>query len=277
MPTKTPPLVTVAIPTYRGAAHLGATIESVLKQSLTNFELIVIDDNSPDNTRDVVRAYPDPRLIYLRNEKNLGPEGNWNRCLVQARGKYFKLLPQDDTLFPDTLERQVDVLENDPEERIALVFGPRRIINAQGCVIATRGCPGATGGQLKASTLVRSCVRRGTNLIGEPGSVLFRTALAKKVGAFDGSIGYIIDLDYWVRLLKHGNAYYLAQPVSTFRVSPGSWSVAIGTQQSDEFETFVSKLKDERYWPIDGTDVLMAKIMARLNNIMRIIFYKLYM
>jgi len=277
MPTKPLPLVSVAIPTYRGAEHLGATIESVLQQTLNNFELIVIDDNSPDNTREVIASYPDPRLIYLRNENNLGPEGNWNRCLTEARGKYFKLLPQDDTLFPDTLERQVDVLEKDVNEHIALVFGSRKIINGKGRVLATRGCPGAANGRVSASWLIRRCVRRGTNLIGEPGSVLLRTSLATKVGAFDASIPYIIDLDYWVRLLRHGDAVYMVKPVSTFRVSPGSWSVAIGARQSEEFLAFVTMLHKYKYLSIASRDVLMTRLTARLNNIMRLVFYKILM
>jgi len=104
--------------------------------------------------------------------------------------------------------------------------------------------------------------------------VLFRTALAKKVGAFDGSIGYIIDLDYWVRLLKHGNAYYLTQPVSTFRVSPGSWSVAIGSQQNAEFTRFINKLVEQHTWGITPLDAKCGRFTAWLNKLMRVVFYK---
>lgn len=271
------PYVSVCIPTYRGAAHLAATIESVLSQSLVDFELLIIDDNSPDETAQVVDRFNDERIRYLRNPANLGPQGNWNRCLQEAHGKYFKLLPQDDTLFPDTLERQVHVLEKDSDERIALVFGSRKIINAEGQVMATRGYPEGRDGEVDAVSLVRRCVRRGTNLLGEPGSVLFRRSLAEKVGAFDASIPYIIDLDYWVRLLMYGNAYYLTSPVATFRVSPGSWSVAIGTRQSDEFRSFINRLVVQQRWRIASYDILAGNIMAWINNLMRLVFYKLVM
>lgn len=268
------PHVSVVIPTYRGAAHLEKTIESVLAQRFTDFELLIIDDNSPDETDSIVAGYSDPRIRYLKNPRNLGPEGNWNRCLQEARGHYFKLLPQDDLLYPDTLQRQVAILERDEEQRIALVFGARIITNSNDQAITKRGYPGAREGVISGKALVRRCVRFGTNLIGEPGSVLMRKSLADQVGAFDGSLGYIIDLDYWVRLLAHGDAYYLESPVSSFRVSGGSWSVAIGGRQSVEYRHFIARLRAQPQWQIGSLDALAGNIMARLNNLMRLAFYK---
>ena len=168
------PRVSVCIPTYRGRATIGPAIESVLAQSLTDFELIVIDDSSPDDTRAIVEGFADPRPIYVRNEHNLGPQGNWNRCLELARGKYFKLLPHDDRLHPHCLERQVAVLDTDRDERIALVFSARDVLGPEGRVITRRGYPGGREGPIAGGMVIRACVRRGTNLLGEPGAVLFR-------------------------------------------------------------------------------------------------------
>ena len=267
------PLVSVCIPTYRGVAHLRAAIDSVLEQTLDNLELIVIDDNSPDGTAELVAEYSDPRIRYLRNPVNLGPEGNWNRCLSEARGIYFKLLPQDDLLYPDTLERQVRVLEQDRSESIALVFGARTILNAAGRSIMQRGYPGGKEGRVAARELVRRCVRYGTNLIGEPGSVLMRKSLANAVGPFDGSIPYVIDLDYWVRLLGHGDGYYLPEPIAAFRVSAGSWSVKIGGRQSIEFSVFIKKMRHLRGVEIGVFDALLGNTLARFNNLLRLVFY----
>ena len=79
------PLVSVCIPTYKGAAFLGAALDSVLHQTYPHFEIWVLDDNSPDNTASVVANYSDSRVRYMRNPNNLGPEGNWNRCLGMYR------------------------------------------------------------------------------------------------------------------------------------------------------------------------------------------------
>lgn len=269
-----PPRVSICIPTYRGAAHLGATLDSVLAQTFGDFELVIVDDRSPDDTEALVARYTDPRIRYLKNDRNLGPEGNWNRCLDEARGTFFKLLPQDDVLYPDTLARQVDVLERDRDETLALVFGARHITDAAGRTLMTRGCPGAAQGRVDASWLVRRCVRYGTNLIGEPGSVLMRRALAQRIGPFDGSLGYVIDLDYWVRLLEHGDGWYLAEPVSTFRVSGGSWSVAIGGRQSDEYRTFIARVAARPAWRIGWFDSVAGHVMARVNTLLRLVFYR---
>lgn len=268
------PKVSICIPTYRGAAHLAATLDSVLAQTFGDFELVVIDDRSPDDTEALVARCTDPRIRYLKNDRNLGPEGNWNRCLDEARGTYFKLLPQDDVLYPDTLARQVEVLERDTAQRLALVFGARHITDPAGRALTTRGCPGAAEGPVYAPWLVRRCVRFGTNLIGEPGSVLMRRALARRVGPFDGSLGYVIDLDYWVRLLAHGDAWYLARPVSTFRVSGGSWSVAIGGRQSDEYRRFIARVAARPEWRIGRFDAWAGRLMARLNTLLRLVFYR---
>ncbi len=267
------PLVSVCIPTYKGAAHLAAAIESVLRQSLYDLELVVVDDASPDNTRQVVQGYKDPRIRYLCNTRNLGPEGNWNRCWEEIRGRYFKLLPQDDLLYPDTLRRQVEVLEMDTEQRLALVFGSRIIIDAQGCDLMKRCYPGGQEGIVSGEQLIRRCVRYGTNLIGEPGSVLMRTSLARIVGPFDGSIPYIIDLDYWVRLLKHGDAYYIPDPVAAFRVSAGSWSVAIGSKQSNDYRRFIDKLNLDPQLCISRLDRVSGHVMAKANSLARLLFY----
>ena len=158
------PLVSVCIPTYRGAAFLAAAIDSVLNQTYQHFEIWILDDNSPDDTQAIVSRYTDSRITYIRNEKNLGPQGNWNRCLEVAQGKYFKLLPHDDVLAIDCLEKQVAVLEDDEDGQIALVFGSREIIDPEGKVLMKRGLPGAHTGRMSGRQLIKRCIRAGTNL-----------------------------------------------------------------------------------------------------------------
>lgn len=268
------PLVSVCIPTYRGAAFLGATIDSVLHQSYPHFEVWILDDNSPDDTQAVVSQYSDPRINYIRNARNLGPEGNWNRCLELAQGKYFKLLPHDDLLASDCLEGQVAVLEQDSAGEIALVFGSRKIIDPKGRALMTRGLPRARAGRIDGRALIRRCVRAGTNLIGEPGNGLFRRALIDRVGPYDASHPYLVDLDYWFRILRHGDSYYTAKWTSSFRVSPGSWSVAIGGKQYRDFKGFVHKFHADPIFRISRTDRAIGLAKARLNTITRALVYR---
>jgi glycosyltransferase involved in cell wall biosynthesis len=268
------PTISVCIPTYCGDSHLGKAIDSVLAQDYPDFELVIIDDNSPDQTTSVVSRYQDDRIRYIKNATNLGPEGNWNRCLQEAQGKYLKLLPHDDVLAPDCLRRQVEILEKDGDNSIALVFCARQIINHQGRVLSKRGYPVSVQGQIPSQRAIRQCIRHGTNLIGEPGAVMFRKTLAEITGFFDGSIGYIIDLDYWFRLLLNGDAYYLDAHLVSFRVSQGSWSVAIGTKQSYDFNRFIDRCNEIQEYKLNTLDILAGKVMAKLNNILRLVFYK---
>ena len=271
------PRVSVCIPTYRGRATIGSAIESVLAQSLTDFELIVIDDGSPDDTHAIVEGFADPRLIYVRNEHNLGPQGNWNRCLELARGKYFKLLPHDDLLHSHCLERQVAVLDNDQDERIALVFSAREVLGPDRRVLTRRGYPGGREGPIAGGMVMRACVRRGTNLLGEPGAVLFRKSLADRIGGFDATNPYVIDLDYWFRLLAHGDAHFCANTLASFRVSLQSWSVAIGRAQDRDFIDFVARVATGIRPPLSAIDQLAARFTAKLNKWLRLLFYTFYL
>lgn len=272
-----PPLLTIAIPTYCGAQVIGETIRSVLAQTLPDFELIIIDDNSPDTTEAVVRAFDDPRIRYLKNPTNLGPEGNWNRCLAEARGEYFKLLPHDDLLMPDCLARQVEVLAADVNKQLALVFSAREVLGPNGTLLTRRGYPGAREGVIAAVDLLRACVRRGTNLIGEPGAVLMRRELATQIGNFDGRNPYVIDLDYWFRLLAHGDAWYSTRPLAAFRVSTQQWSVVIGANQGRDFRQFIARAEAGGKLPTRAWDRLLGLFTPGLNNLARLAFYRLYL
>lgn len=269
------PAVSVCIPVYRGLTHLDAAIASVLAQNFSDFELLIIDDNSPEDIGAVVGRYQDPRIRFLRNAENLGAEGNWNRCLKEAKGRYFKLLPMDDLITSDCLEKQVAVMEQDAEQRIALVFCARSVIDADGRMLMKRGLPGARPGRINGIKLLRRCLGCASNLIGEPGAVLFRKSLADQVGLFDADVPYVIDLDYWGRLLRYGDGYYFPEALASFRVSRGSWSVKIGAGQSSEFRRFIAKIAADPAYRMRYFDVIVGNIMARVNAILRLLIYRL--
>lgn len=266
--------VSILIPTYNGASYIVPAIDSILEQHGVDLEIIVVDDNSTDETVAIVRSYDDQRVRLSQNAANLGAEGNWNRALELAKGTYIKLLPQDDLLLPGCLAAQVATLAADTEEDIAIVFGAREIIDKSGRIITRRGFQG-TPGLIAAADVVRACVRKGTNVIGEPGAVLFRRSLAEHIGRFNSAQPYVIDLDYWLRLLAHGDAWYMEQPVSAFRVSSGSWSVAIGARQSRQFADFLDRVQQAGLISASRWDVAIGKIQAKLNNVLRLLFYKL--
>jgi|GEM_PF-7007112 len=108
------PLVSVGIPTYNQPEFLRQAIQSVLDQTFQNFEIIVVDDCSTDNTPDIVQEFEDPRIHYHRTDTNLRPPRSWNECARLAKGKYFSILPHDDLYKPKFLEKMVFALEQNP-------------------------------------------------------------------------------------------------------------------------------------------------------------------
>lgn len=109
------PKVTILIPFYNRAAYLHAAIESVLCQTFTDFELLLIDDGSTDDSADVVAGFHDPRIRLLRNETNLGIPATRNRGVAEARGEYLAFLDSDDIALPQRLARQVAFMDKHPE------------------------------------------------------------------------------------------------------------------------------------------------------------------
>src|SRR5689334_23136615 len=95
--------VTIAIPTYNRANFLKEAIESCLKQTFRDFELLVVDNASDDKTEDVVRSFKDNRISYHRNDKNLGIIGNWNKSIDLAKGELLMILGDDDKLHNNFL------------------------------------------------------------------------------------------------------------------------------------------------------------------------------
>lgn len=265
------PTVSVCMPVYRSESFVAEAIHSVLSQSFTDFELIVIDDASPDATHEIASAIQDPRLRVYRNDRNLGPEGNWNRTMEMAKGRYIKVLPGDDALYQECLERQVAVLEDARNRDVVLVYCARDIIDSVGQKVMRAKFPGRD--RIKAASLVRRTIRYGTNIIGEPGAVLFRADAARRTGGFDASLGFVTDLDYWLRLLRFGHAYAIPDALCTFRISGENWSVELGSNRCSQYLQFLDKLAghDGR---VSDLDLLIGRLMARTNERLRRLVYR---
>lgn len=126
------PLVSVIIPCYNKAQFLGETLDSVAAQSYPNIEVVVVDDNSPDNTRDVVDIYKDKitNLVYI-HQTNQGPSAARNNGIWASRGEYVMALDADDRLAPTYVGKCVEYLENHPECK--LVYSKANMFGTQNC------------------------------------------------------------------------------------------------------------------------------------------------
>jgi glycosyltransferase involved in cell wall biosynthesis len=104
------------MPVRNGERYIRHALDSLLAQTFSDFELIIRDNHSTDNTEEICRGYADrdPRICYARNPRDVGPAENYNRCFRQARGQYFKWAAHDDVLLPTYLEKCIRVLDSDP-------------------------------------------------------------------------------------------------------------------------------------------------------------------
>ncbi|MHB8339671.1 MAG: glycosyltransferase family 2 protein [Mycobacteriales bacterium] len=228
----TDPLVSLVIPTCDGARYLSETLTSVFSQTLDDLEIIVSDDGSRDATREVVSAFQDPRLRMFSNPNpRQGAHANWNYGLGQARGRYLKLLCQDDLLHPRCLQVQVEAMSADSS--VALCAVQRRLVTSRGRVLAPRWGLAGLAGRVDRAQVLRACSARSTNVLGEPSAILMRTDLARRIGGFR-ALRYVVDLDMWSRLLRHGNASIVRAPLTDFRVHARSWSSELRREQARE-------------------------------------------
>ena len=114
-------LISVIMAVYNGEVYLKPAIQSVLDQTYKNFELIIVNDASTDNTVSIIEAFQDERICLVHNEKNLRLAGSLNKAISMAKGKYLLRMDADDICFPDRFEKQVAYMEKHPE--LGIAFG----------------------------------------------------------------------------------------------------------------------------------------------------------
>lgn len=267
------PLVSVCIPVFNCEQYLGFAIESVLQQTLPDFELVVIDNHSTDATLPIARSYGDPRVRVVENEENLGAEANWNKALAAARGRFIKILCADDLLYPSCLERQAGVLSEPENASVALVNCRRDVIDGNGRVLMQRGLSNFHG-RMAGLELIRKSIRAGTNLVGEPAAVMLRRDLLDGSRRFDGANPYVIDFDFWCRLLLDRDVYVIGDALAAFRVSSGSWSVEVGRKQGRDFCRFINKIAAQPAYRLTPLDKGLGMSRAVINGFLRQIFYR---
>jgi glycosyltransferase involved in cell wall biosynthesis len=209
------PKISVLLPNYNYGRYLESAIESVLSQDFTDFEFIISDDASSDNSAEIIQAYAakDARIRSFIQPGNLGMVTHWNWCLRQARGEYIKYLFGDDSLSsPHALSALAGLLEANPSAMLAT--SARELIDAEGRFITLWNFI-KRNGLSKGDGVARLCLFCVENYIGEPTAVMFRASAAER--GFDSSYRQLVDLEMWLHLLKQGNLAYTEEPLCQFR------------------------------------------------------------
>ena len=205
------PKVSVIIPTYNYGHFLGEAIRSVLGQTLQDWELIVVDDGSTDNTREVVAAFADPRIHYI-HQQNRGNPAARNAALRVVSGEYVAFLDADDVWFPEKLEKQVAALDHLPPT-VGLVYSDVYLFNNEDGTIIRSFLQGRRPPQ---GRILRELLGPDGWFISDTGS-LIRREVFQRVGLYDESLWWYEDWEMWVRIAAAYEVAALDEPLARCR------------------------------------------------------------
>jgi len=256
------PRVSVVVPSYNNASFIEATMDSILAQTLEDFELVVADHSSEDGTWERLQRYrTDPRVRLLRTETGGGAPRNWARVTAAARGELLKLVCGDDIIYPDCLQMQVEAMDANPS--VVLVAARRDLIDARGDILLSRrGLAGLTG-RTSGTRAARHTVLAGSNIFGEPACVLIRCETLRDAGGWDGRHPYVIDLATYVNVLLRGDFLGIDRSLAAFRLSSTQWSVHLAREQSCQVIGFHHRLADDSSGLLSRTDLIRGDTKAR--------------
>jgi len=257
------PKVSVIIPTYNRAKYLPKAIDSVLNQTYQDFEIIIVDDGSIDNTKDILAKY-DGKIRYFYQE-NKGPSAARNLGIKKACGEYVAFLDADDIWFPDKLDKQLGIFNND--DKIGLVHSQMYVISNNNLAslsqnIKPKRLPGSSFAEL---------LFYGS---GPPSTFMVKHKCFKKTGLFDKNLKTLEDLDMAVRIARFYKVVFIPFPLGSYRqhttnttlntekVYKGQvsyWAKAL-TQYAEEVPTTLMKEK------LAENSYLLGKVFFNKDN-----------
>jgi glycosyltransferase involved in cell wall biosynthesis len=246
--------ISVLLPVYNGARYLRKSIDSVLQQTLTDFELIVWDDASTDDSAKIVATYSDPRLRVFRNDRNLGLFTTLNKAIEKSKSPLIRLWAQDDIMKPQCLEKEYAFL--DRNSSVAMMYCQCHTIDKDGKVVRgapiTDGTPEVIEPQLAAQIMFYH-----GSITGNIANVTLRKSALKAAGLFRADFIVSGDFEMWVRLSERWPIGFLKEPLVYLRSHDGQFSRRKGI-----FPTFMRE--DAMIW-----ERLAARLPASLHRYAR--------
>ena len=245
-------LVTVCIPTYNGEKYFKECLDSIQAQTFTDFEVLIVDDCSSDNTVKIAQEYAncDPRITIVINQQNLGLVGNWNRCAQLAQGEWLKYVFQDDLIAPTCLEKMLAFASPDTSIiccKRDFLFSTETSQKTKDNYLKILTLESYFSGDIKISAqqycqvvlnnLTESFIGE-KNLIGEPTVVMLHHSVFEKFGLFNQHLIQIGDLEFWTRIGVNTGITYVEETLATFRVHEES-ATFTNNNTSRNYRSFV--------------------------------------
>ena len=268
------PQITVAMPVYNGEGYVHLAIQSVLDQTYSDFELLIVDNCSTDGTLEVIKAFSDPRIRLHVNSSNLGMVGNWNRSVELATGEYIKFLSHDDLLDTTCLEEQIAGFMRHKQENIGIVTCKKKIINKDGKkVMPGFGLRGQSR-VISGSVAIRKSIRSGRNIIGEPSVVLINTSVLKASGPFELP-EFTPDIKMWFKILQKKDLFFIDKTLASYRISEQSTSSSVSKSQGAQFVALINEMIKTDTTIIGYLNAKIGVIRSHLNSQLRRIITKI--
>ena len=232
------PIVTVALAVFNGEDYLAECIESILAQTLTDFEFIIVNDGSTDNSLKILESYADKDArISIISQKNKGLVLSKSRLLEASKGKYIAIMDHDDISMPDRLFNQVNHLDAHP--KVVCVGGDSLLIDEKGRFLTRLF-------QLRGDEAIQTACLAGHTAITHPAAMI-RAQVLKQIDGYDSRYYLAEDLDLWLRLGEVGKLENLDVPVIKYRLHSKSIS-----EQNSQLQRDVAKRSCEAAWKRRG-------------------------
>lgn len=256
--------VTVGIPTYNRSRLLCESIASVLDQSYPDFQLLISDNASDDDTAERVAAFGDERIRYTRSEQNVGMVGNFNRVIELADTDYLVILPDDDLLAPDYLAAVIDVIDRHPN--VGVVHTAFDVIDASGATIEH-------GRDLVPSPSLIT-IETGEQFIARSmqatwtvcwSSALFRKPALIAAGGLRPENAPIPDFPLMMRIAVAWDFAHIGRPLAAIRVHAEALSAEVGLFTGSGYtasDSYATTIYDQRIGFLDGAQIPAARKSA---------------
>lgn len=249
------PKISVVMPVYNtDEKYLREAIESILNQTYKNFEFIIINDGSTNDAEDIILSYRDSRILYIKNEQNLGLIKTLNKALYMAKCEYIARMDSDDISLPTRFEKQVDFLDKNPDVDI---LGTWFNCIPRNRVIET----------LSKDKEIKECMLVNSNNIGHP-TVTFRKSLIERFGIkYDEKYSYAEDYALWLSLIDKVKFANIPEILLNYRIHSNSVCQTKEIEQSLNVHEIMVKAQG-KYFGIDNKTVLDS--IYKLKNGQRI-------
>ena len=195
------PMISVVMPTYNGEKFIHEAIDSIINQTYSDFEFIIVDDGSTDDTPNIIKRYTDNRIVYVKKEKNSGISDSLNLGISKAKGKYIARMDDDDVSFPERFEKQLEILEQNKD----IIFCGSTVTDIDSKVLPTP--------EQHKDILMQLLF---SNPIFHPTAIIRRDVLAKYKYDLDAVPSE--DYNLWSRLIFEGKFHQLQQPLLYCRI-----------------------------------------------------------